>query len=208
MNQVYGITQVVHIRNQSIYLNDACVFTDKSDSDDFLINAYKHLGIAYPKFYKMDTLSKYGFIAAEYLMKGKKTGQHSPYRQGIILQNHSSSLDTDRKYQESIADIASPALFVYTLPNIVMGELAIRHTLKGENTFFVADAFNANELSSYVQILTSTEILSQVIIGYIELDEGKPDIFFCLIEQGGDVQMNAAILQALYAKHPSVMGTI
>ena len=156
----------------------------------------------------MDTLSKYGFIAAEYLMKGKKTGQHSPYRQGIILQNHSSSLDTDRKYQESIADIASPALFVYTLPNIVMGELAIRHTLKGENTFFVADAFNANELSSYVQILTSTEILSQVITGYIELDEGKPDIFFCLIEQGGDVQINATILQALYAKHPSAMGTI
>jgi len=72
----------------------------------------------------------------------------------------------------------------------------------------VADAGNANELSSYVRILTLTEILSQVITGYIELDEGKPDIFFCLIEQGGDVQINATILQALYAKHPSAMGTI
>jgi len=208
MNQVYSITQVVHIRNQTIYLNDECVFSCQSDSDDFLLNAYKQLGVAYPKFYKMDTLSKFGFIAAEYLMKGTKADKLSPYYKGIILQNHSSSLVTDRKYQDSITDIASPALFVYTLPNIVMGELAIRHTLKGENTFFIVDAFNANELSSYVQILTSTKVLSQVIAGYIELDNDKPDIFFCLIEQGDDMQVVADTIQALYKKNPLVVETV
>ncbi len=204
MKQDYGMTHVVHIRNHSIYLDDECVFSDESGSDDFLINAYKQSGANYPKFYKMDTLSKYGFIAAEWLMKGKKSDELSSFRKGIILQNHSSSLDTDRKYQESIADIASPALFVYTLPNIVMGEIAIRHLLKGENTFFVADRFNAKELSSYLQILTSEEILSQVITGYIELNARNPDIFFCLIEKDGDIPFDAESLQELYTKHPLV----
>ena len=90
------------------------------------------------KFYKMDNLCKLGYVAAEYLLKD--TNYH-PKEIGIILANASSSLDTDCKHQAIISKegdkAASPAVFVYTLPNVVLGEICIRHKIQGENTFFV-----------------------------------------------------------------------
>ena len=54
--------------------------------------------------------------------------------------NRSSSLMTDRKYLETIAEdnyYPSPALFVYTLPNIITGEIAIRNKYNGETSFYI-----------------------------------------------------------------------
>lgn len=57
------------------------------------------------------------------------------------MANRSASLDSDRRHQ-AIIDAgdgcgASPAVFVYTLPNIMLGQVAIKHGLKGESTFCV-----------------------------------------------------------------------
>ena len=98
-----------------------------------MIGAYRHFAFDYPKFYRMDNLSKLGWLAAEVLFQDVSIKPYQPEDVGIVLANRSSSLDTDIKYFESVKTIPSPALFVYTLPNIVMGEICIRHVLKGEN---------------------------------------------------------------------------
>jgi hypothetical protein len=68
---------------------------------------------------------------------------NDPYATGIVLSNSNASLDADIKYYDSVANIPSPALFVYTLPNIVIGEISIKHSFKGENAFFIFDSFDA-----------------------------------------------------------------
>ncbi len=201
MNTAFGISTVVHIRNHSVFLNDECVFSAVADPDNFLKLAYTQTGAVYPKFYKMDRLSKYGFLAAEWLMKEKQTDDLPQYKKGIVLQNHSASLDTDRNYQASIATIPSPAIFVYTLPNIVMGEMAIRHGFKGENAFFVEEKFNASNLAGYVKLLLLDNILSTAIIGYIELNDMNPDVFLCLVEENGSLPLDADTLGRLYNRH-------
>ena len=94
----------------------------------------------YPKFYKMDGLCKLGFLASELLMRCDHDGQQTEDEQrAVILFNHSSSIDTDQHYLASIQPenyFPSPSLFVYTLPNIVTGEIAIRHHLHGETSFY------------------------------------------------------------------------
>nr|MBP6316033.1 hypothetical protein [Chitinophagaceae bacterium] len=92
------------------------------------------------------------------------------------FQNPSSSLSTDRNYQPSMASIPSPALFVYTLPNIVMGEIAIRNQFKGENTFFVAADTNCTTVETYVELLFANEVAELVVAGTIEISEEKPFI--------------------------------
>jgi hypothetical protein len=164
------IIRTVKIENNSIIVDNQTVFQSHNDEETFLINAFKQLNIVYPKFYKMDTMSKIGFIAAEYILAKIELQHISPYKKGIVLQNISASLDTDRKYQESIKNIASPALFVYTLPNIVMGEIAIRNNFKGENTFFVVPKFNREALHDYANLLFQENILDFCIIGFIESD--------------------------------------
>lgn len=118
---------------------------------------YKQYMGDYPKFYKMDGLSRLGFIASEILLQqeGEKTRadvkeskeradvkeESHAFDRGIVLFNHSSSIASDRKYLASIANPAeyfpSPSVFVYTLPNIVTGEIAMRHGYHGETSFYI-----------------------------------------------------------------------
>ena len=92
----------------------------------------------YPQFYKMDLLSRLGFIASELLLENDRCeGTDS---RAVIFFNRSSSLKTDRKYMETIAEdnyYPSPSLFVYTLPNIITGEIAIRNKYNGETSFYI-----------------------------------------------------------------------
>lgn len=151
---------------------------------DFLLSAYQHLEIKYPKFYKMDGISKLGWLAAEVLL----TGNFAPdkYRAeniGVVLCNASASLDTDIKYYETVKDIASPALFVYTLPNIVIGEICIRHHFKGEDAFFVMETFDAEFITQYVSNLINNNILQACICGWVELMDDQYKAVLFLVER-------------------------
>ncbi|HEX2682691.1 MAG TPA: hypothetical protein VHL77_02090 [Ferruginibacter sp.] len=159
------------ISNGVIYKNGRGVFEAKDEPlQEFLTAAYRYLEIQYPKFYKMDILSKLGWLANEILLQDgfDKTG-YKPGDIGIVLSNASSSLDTDARYFETTRTIASPALFVYTLPNIVIGEISIRHQLKGENAFFIFEDFDAGFIEQYVSTLLDNNILQCCICGWVEV---------------------------------------
>lgn len=182
MTQKHSISSYVRISNGEIKLNDELIFSSTINSLDLIQGAYKHLAISYPKFYKMDLMSKAGFLSAELLLKSS-ISEIDAFKKGILLQNSSSSLLTDKNYQETLETIPSPALFVYTLPNIVMGEIAIRNGFKGENTFLVSEKMNAKQLADYGNILLNEHVVEQLIVGFIEINEKQQDILMCLIEK-------------------------
>ncbi|MCW3093616.1 MAG: hypothetical protein JWP81_4685 [Ferruginibacter sp.] len=164
------------------------------DTAGFLMTAYQHLGVKYPKFYKMDHLSKLGWLAAEFLLKASfESARYAPEQVGIILTNANSSLDADLKYFESAREFASPALFVYTLPNIVIGEICIKHNFKGENAFFIFEEFDAGFIQKYVSGLMNSNILQACICGWVECigEEYKAVLFF--IEKGAENEPSAAV---------------
>ena len=112
----------------------------------------------WPKFFKMDTLSKAGFVASELLLKkvGERRleGEEYTHNRAIVLFGSTASLCADRNYQETIQDrdnyYPSPALFVYTLPNIVTGEIAIRNHWRGETSFYVLEAPDAAQMAFHL----------------------------------------------------------
>lgn len=169
---------------KDIYINAGCVISDnvvykngqslyenkQITLPEFLIAAYHHFEINYPKFYKMDLLSKLGLIAVNVLLKdGSAIEGYNAEDVGIVLSNANSSLDTDIKYYETVKDIAGPALFVYTLPNIVIGEIAIKYKLKGETGFFITEKFDADFIRQYVTGLFNNNILQACIFGWVEV---------------------------------------
>ena len=151
----------------------ATVNSPETDFAPFIREAYKHLGENNMKFYKMDNLCKLGYVAAGYLLKDTN---YRPKEIGIILANASSSLDTDCKHQAIINKegdkAASPAVFVYTLPNVVLGEICIRHKIQGENTFFVCQQSDTASLEDYARIVMAKGKLRTCIIGWCELLDG------------------------------------
>jgi len=154
------------------------------EPSDFLISAYRHFGLQYPRFYKMDNIGKLGWLANEVLLQDGFDKEKYPAKEvGIVLSNASSSLDTDIKYYETVKTIPSPALFVYTLPNIVIGEISIRYGFKGENAFFIFDDFNPGFIEQYVSGLVNNNILQACICGWVEWLEGNYKAALFLVEK-------------------------
>ena len=165
------ITASCVISDHALFKNGKPVFEKKGIGlHEFLAEAYQFLEIKYPKFYKMDHLSKLGWIAAEILLNESfdKT-KYKAEDMGVVLMNAASSLDADIKYFDSTKEIASPALFVYTLPNIVIGEISIRHNFKGESAFFICETFDAVFLQQYVSNLFNNNLVQACICGWIEV---------------------------------------
>ena len=144
--------------------------------NDFFSAIYGRLGIDYRKFYKMDALSKLGFLASEILLTGSDR-ENPKQDMGIILLNASSSLEADRNYQKTIQDkenfFPSPAEFVYTLPNIVTGEIAIRNKIHGETAFYVSSGFYKDTLSALIDDAMKYAGIKCALAGWIEVDVFK-----------------------------------
>jgi len=168
-----------------IYRDGKPVFENSTgDPEEFLLTAYKDLGLQYPKFYKMDLLSKLGWISTEILLNEvPEMTAYSPEEVGVVLSNSSSSLDTDRKYFETTKTAASPAVFVYTLPNIMIGEICIRHGFKGENAFFISKDFDPLFIWQYVSNLFNIDTLQACICGWVEVAGRQWKAALYLVEQ-------------------------
>ncbi len=150
----------------------------------------------------MDRLAKLGFLASEILIGKSSVKQNYNASQiALVLANAHASLDTDLRYLESTKTMASPSLFVYTLSNIVAGEICIRHGIKGENAFFVQPAFDANFMAHYVnQLLTETKT-EMCVAGWVDVLGEHHDVFLYLAEKnknGNAREHTGEELQKLY----------
>lgn len=143
--------------------------------DDPLVQLYRNIGMSYPKFFKMDRLCKAGILGAEMLLKDYDFDHENVKADwGIVLMNSASSLDNDRRYQETIATdnyYPSPAVFVYTLANIVTGEIAIRHKIGGESSFYVMPEYKQELIEEIIgQAFTANPELTHIVCGWVDVD--------------------------------------
>ncbi len=188
------ITRYVQLQNHRVWLDGIVRYVSEEESaGDFIRSVYGHYNIDYPKFFKMDNLSKLGFLSAEILLQG--TELHPRYAGeeiAIILENGSSSLESDEKHQESIRDRAkyfpSPSVFVYTLPNIMASEIAIRHHVKGENAVFIFEQFDPGFIDHYVSELFRNQRVDCCLSGWIECYGDHYQSFLFMIERGERIQ--------------------
>jgi 3-oxoacyl-[acyl-carrier-protein] synthase-1 len=168
-----------------------------------LTELYRSLQIDYPKFFKMDGLSKLGLLASEIILKDTKNRFLPREDIALICFNRSSSLDIDTQYQATILDnenyFPSPSLFVYTLPNIVNGEIAIRNNYFGESFFYICKNFNARQIVETVKKVFYDKTTTAVIAAWIEHFEEKKEVFMIWVakEKGGAV-FNEEIIDNLY----------
>ncbi len=197
------ITASCNISKGIVYKNEQVLFkTGTTSAGEFLMALYKHFSIDYPKFYKMDNLSKLGLLAAELLLRDSfDKDRYAANEVGIVFANRNSSLDADLNYWQSVKNIPSPALFVYTLPNIVIGEICIRHQFKGENAFFAQQEFDGPFMELYVSDLMYRHHISACICGWVDIigDEYKAVLYLAeKIEKEGSQLFITENIQNIY----------
>ncbi len=190
MNKVNYISAFCSIKNKHVFINNVVdyTFSENNNAVDFFKSIYKHYEISYPKFYKMDHLCKLAFLTSELLIKTNKiTDKYKAEDIAIIIANSSSSLEIDTEHQISINNkedyFPSPANFVYTLPNILIGEIAIRNSIKGENTFFIFDKFDTHFMSQYANSLLNSKKAKACIVGWVDYYENNYESHLYIVEQ-------------------------
>ena len=155
-----------------------------------LAAAYRHLRTSYPKFFKMDALSKAGLIASEILLGDEKYRFSPREDRAVVLFSRSGCEADDIHYRETITDtnyFPSPALFVYTLPNVVTGEIAIRNLIRGESSAYVLTAFNADEIVRVTTESFEDPLTKTMIAGWIDCpDDDNVDAIVFFLEKGGE----------------------
>ena len=143
----------------------------------------------YPKFFKMDTLSKLGFVASELLLQAEGDPRFEPREdRAVVFFNRSASLQADTAYQATIQEpenfFPSPAAFVYTLPNIVTGEIAIRNKYYGETSFIVLPENDPEIMAQQLQLAFLDTMTQSILGGWLDCtDENHFEARLFLIDK-------------------------
>ena len=184
------ISKYCIIKPHEVIVDGKSEFNDpeKSEFGAFMKSIYKHYEIKYPKYFKMDNLCKIAFLGSEIVLNGHdEIKEMDPTKVGVILQNSHSSIDTDTKYNDTIKDksnyFPSPAVFVYTLPNVMIGEICIRNKFQGENTCFIAKQFDSEFVSDYVNQLLDSGKIDACVTGWADYVDGDYLAMMFLVEK-------------------------
>lgn len=191
----FTTTHTIRITPEEVILGQRKLWEGKKELGEqegqehhsLLTTLYKQMIGNYPKFYKMDGLSRLGFVASEILLNAEKgdtdverreeEGERLLEERAIIFFNHSSSIASDRNYKESINDknnyFPSPSIFVYTLPNIVTGEIAIRNHFHGETSFFILPDKDERMMEEILQASCRDDQSKSFLTGWIDYEDER-----------------------------------
>ncbi|MCG9972296.1 3-oxoacyl-ACP synthase [Christiangramia crocea] len=196
MSKNLFIKDSVIIRNGKLLRNGKVVVQNYPDQklSSFLKEIYKDQELKYPKFFKMDKLSKLGYLASEILFQNIEPDPET----ALVFSNAASSLETDNAYAETMNDFPSPSVFVYTLPNIMLGEISIRFQLRSENIFLVSEDFDPGLFIDYSKTLFQQEKAREIVCGWVDLHNSDYDVFLCHIGPEGRYDFNEEELKKLY----------
>jgi hypothetical protein len=199
MEKNYFIKSYCRITNEKIICDGELILENQSETiSEFLKVAYKLSEANYPKFHKMDLLCKASFIASEFISQKINLRDTNT---ALILSNKNSSWVSDEKHAEAIYSedsMASPAVFVYTLPNIALGEISIRHQLFSENLFLIFDKFSPEKLIPYTQFILQENKAEMVLTGWVEVEENKLDVLIYLVGNHGETEQTKENVTNLY----------
>lgn len=166
------IMRWVRIKPDSLSVN-GCPKDVEGQGAKLLVSAYKKYADDYPKFFKMDTLCRLGFVASELLLAGIRKSLAGTENCAVSLFNVHGSFCNDCHYESTISDKAdyypSPSVFVYTLPNIVTGEICIRNKLYGESSFYVLEKLDWQTIAETVRETFQDEQTTSALCGWTEV---------------------------------------
>ena len=82
-----------------------------------------------------------------------------------------------KRYLASIADkdnyFPSPSVFVYTLPNIVTGEIAIRNGYHGETSFYILTQRDEQQMKDIIETAFIDKQTKSLLTGWLDYKDSE-----------------------------------
>ncbi len=155
---------------------DGLLRESHGEGTSLITDIYKRYLDDNPKYYKMDPLCRLGYIATELLLMAEDSQSDMPRNdRAVVFFNGSSSIMADMVYEKSIKDkdnyFPSPSAFVYTLPNIVIGEIAIRNHYQGETSFYILNQRSDDIIEQVVEASFIDKDTTSMISGWLDYQD-------------------------------------
>lgn len=179
----------VKISPSGVFVNGEKRTVDFSAEEAWTKTIYTQLDVAYPKFHKMDSLAKMAFLGLNLIEQANVIAPNESEEVALIFANSSSSHATDMKFIESYEQNSapSPSLFVYTLPNILTGEISIFKKWYGENIFFINEYFDAEFFLEQINFYLRKGVKS-CLCGWVNaINDNEECIIFHVSNEAGEI---------------------
>lgn len=135
---------------------------------------YDMLLEVYPKYYRMDGLCKLGYIASELLVKKIKENEedfHPLCDAAVIIFSNLGSFESDCRYEADLQKgLPRAGDFVYTLPNIIAGEIASKNGIKGLTAVYLIPQKNQMLMDLVVRTAMNAERCRSGIYGWLDFE--------------------------------------
>lgn len=162
------VTRSVTITPQAAVVDGERLPLSKSGKA-LLTEIYNNYMTGYQKFHRMDLMSKLVILATELLVREQESDGESC---SLILFNGSSSIISDRIHNDSIKDVdnfyPSPSRFLFTLPNISLGEAAINYNYTGETSLYILDRRDEELMQQIVESIMQCSDIKRLITGWVD----------------------------------------
>lgn len=164
------VTHTVHLTDSSLSIDGRNISLAHSGKA-LLTEIYKTMLDDYPRFYKMDVFNRMVYTATALLINAEGPGENDGNR-AIVFFNRTSSVVSDRKhiatYTKGDGFFPSPGIAVYTLPNIVSGEVAIKYGYKGETSFYILATRNDSLMNMITDVTFAMSDIRSMITGWVD----------------------------------------
>lgn len=125
------------------------------------------------RFFKMDLYSRLAYVGTSLLTKDALDAS-DPEDRAMVIFTQNGSVLADRKHLSTFANpdefFPSPAVFINTLPNVVLGEIAVKNTIKGETTLVILPARDEKAMQRIIDATVSATRPSVLICGWVDCD--------------------------------------
>ena len=123
------------------------------------------------RFFKMDLYSRLAYVGTTLLAK-ETLEDCAPEDRALFVFTQNGSVLADRKHLSTFSNpeefFPSPAVFINTLPNVVLGEIAVRNCIKGETTLVLLPFRDEAAIDRIMEATLSATRPSAVICGWVD----------------------------------------
>ena len=123
------------------------------------------------RFFKMDLFSRLAYVGTGLLAKDTLE-DCAPEDRALLICTLNGSVLADRKHLSTFSEeyYPSPAIFINTLPNVVLGEIAVTHQVKGETTLVMLPNLDEVCLESTLSATLDATRPSAIMAGFVDCE--------------------------------------
>jgi 3-oxoacyl-[acyl-carrier-protein] synthase-1 len=163
---------VKHLRitPEGLWVDDQAVPLEARDAA-LITEIFKKYLADGSRFFKMDLYSRLAYVGTSLLAKDSLEGC-DPEDIALFVFTQQGSLLADRKHLSSFSNpdefFPSPAVFINTLPNVVLGEIAVKNNIKGETTLVLLPGRDDKTIQQIMEASLSATRPAVVLYGWVD----------------------------------------